>query len=56
MTSVLITTLNLSAVYALVARNTGSPQAVAQRLERLRQGLASGGPANAVQDLRRSAK
>jgi len=29
-------------VYALVARNTGSPQAVAQRLEQLRANLEAG--------------
>ncbi len=34
--SVLLTLVVVPAVYALVARNTGSPDAVAQRLERLR--------------------
>jgi multidrug efflux pump len=54
--SVLLTLVVVPAVYALVARNTGSPQAVAQRLERLRQGLASGAPAGGVQDLQGPAK
>jgi multidrug efflux pump len=38
--SVLLTLVVVPAVYALVARNTGSPDAVAQRLEGLRAGLA----------------
>jgi multidrug efflux pump len=54
--SVLLTLVVVPAVYALVARNTGSPQAVAQRLERLRQGLPSGAPGGGVQDLQRPAK
>jgi multidrug efflux pump len=40
--SVLLTLVVVPAVYALVARNTGSPQAVAQRLEKMRAGLAAG--------------
>jgi multidrug efflux pump len=35
--SVLLTLLVVPAVYGLVARNTGSPQDVTHRLERLRQ-------------------
>jgi hypothetical protein len=38
------------AVYALVARNTGSPQAVAQRLERLRASLGRASPAEPAAD------
>jgi multidrug efflux pump len=43
--SVLLTLVVVPAVYALVARNTGSPQAVAQRLERLRASLGRASPA-----------
>ena len=46
--SVLLTLVVVPAVYGLVARNTGSPQAVAQRLDRLRAGLAA--RAGGVQD------
>jgi multidrug efflux pump len=42
--SVLLTLGVVPAVYTLVARNTRSPQAVAQMLERLRAGAASGSP------------
>ncbi|HET9693115.1 MAG TPA: efflux RND transporter permease subunit, partial [Steroidobacteraceae bacterium] len=48
--SVLLTLVVVPAVYALVARNTGSPQAVAQRLERLRQSVGRRAPADRVQD------
>ncbi len=45
--SVLLTLLVVPAVYALVARNTGSPQDVTHRLERLRQaGSLKGRPAD----------
>ena len=40
--SVLLTLVVVPVVYALVARNTGSPQAVAQRLEQLRANLEAG--------------
>jgi multidrug efflux pump len=43
--SVLLTLVVVPAVYALVARNTGSPQAVAQQLERLRATMARRAPA-----------
>jgi multidrug efflux pump len=45
--SVLLTLVVVPAVYSLVARNTGSPDAVAQRLEGLRAGLASGATSGA---------
>jgi len=46
--SVLLTLLVVPAVYALVARNTRSPQAIAQQLERLRARLEpSGAPSEA---------
>jgi multidrug efflux pump len=47
--SVLMTLVVVPAVYALVARNTGSPGEVARRLEQLRQRLASGRPADVTQ-------
>jgi len=37
------------AVYALVARNTGSPDEVAHRLQDLRQQVAGSAPADGVQ-------
>ncbi|HWJ06761.1 MAG TPA: efflux RND transporter permease subunit [Steroidobacteraceae bacterium] len=43
--SVLLTLLVVPAVYALVARNTRSPQAIAQQLERLRTRLGQAQPA-----------
>jgi multidrug efflux pump len=48
--SVLLTLLVVPAVYALVARNTGSPQAVSQKLERLRASMAGSRPAEARPD------
>jgi multidrug efflux pump len=47
--SVLMTLVVVPAVYALVARNTGSPGEVAHRLEQLRRKFASGRPADATQ-------
>ncbi|HEX9208559.1 MAG TPA: hypothetical protein VF851_09995, partial [Steroidobacteraceae bacterium] len=47
--SVLLTLLVVPAVYALVARNTGSPQDVAHRLERLRQALTLQGRPESAQ-------
>jgi multidrug efflux pump len=49
--SVLLTLLVVPAVYALVARNTGSPQAVAQRLERLRERAGPGPVGERAQQL-----
>jgi multidrug efflux pump len=47
--SVLMTLVVVPAVYALVARNTDSPEEVAHRLERLRQKFASERQAEGVQ-------
>jgi len=47
--SVLMTLVVVPAVYALVARNTGSPGEVARRLQQLRQSLAPGRPAKGTQ-------
>jgi multidrug efflux pump len=47
--SVLLTLLVVPAVYALVARNTGSPQDVAHRLERMRQAFSLKGREEATQ-------
>jgi multidrug efflux pump len=47
--SVLMTLVVVPAVYALVARNTGSPGEVAHRLEQLRQKFALGRPADGTQ-------
>jgi len=47
--SVLMTLIVVPVVYALVARNTGSPEDVAHRLEQLRQKFAGGGPADGTQ-------
>jgi multidrug efflux pump len=47
--SVLLTLLVVPAVYALVARNTGSPQDVAHRLERMRQAFSLKGREEAAQ-------
>jgi multidrug efflux pump len=47
--SVLMTLVVVPAVYALVARNTGSPGEVAQRLQQLRQKFALGRPADGTQ-------
>jgi multidrug efflux pump len=47
--SVFMTLLVVPAVYALVARNTGSPDEVAHRLRDLRQQAAGSSPADSVQ-------
>jgi multidrug efflux pump len=47
--SVLMTLVVVPAVYALVARNTGSPGEVAHRLEQLRQKFALGRPTDGTQ-------
>jgi multidrug efflux pump len=47
--SVLMTLVVVPAVYALVARNTGSPGEVAHRLEQMRQKFAPGRPAEGTQ-------
>jgi multidrug efflux pump len=47
--SVFMTLLVVPAVYALVARNTGSPEEVAHRLARLRQQVAGSGAADSIQ-------
>jgi multidrug efflux pump len=47
--SVLLTLVVVPAVYALVARNTGSPGEVAHRLEQLRQKFTGSGPADGTQ-------
>jgi multidrug efflux pump len=47
--SVLMTLLVVPAVYALVARNTGSPEEVAHRLQSLRQQAAGSSPVDSVQ-------
>ena len=47
--SVLLTLLVVPAVYALVARNTGSPQAVARKLAGLRAGLGTPSGAGSAQ-------
>ena len=47
--SVLMTLLVVPAVYALVARNTGSPEDVAHRLQQLRQDAATARPAESAQ-------
>ncbi|MGL6222609.1 MAG: efflux RND transporter permease subunit, partial [Steroidobacteraceae bacterium] len=47
--SVLMTLLVVPAVYALVARNTGSPDEVAHRLQDLRQQAVGSSPADSVQ-------
>ncbi len=47
--SVLMTLVVVPAVYALVARNTGSPEEVAHRLQNLRQQAAGSRPADSVQ-------
>ncbi|HET7203498.1 MAG TPA: efflux RND transporter permease subunit [Steroidobacteraceae bacterium] len=49
--SVLLTLVVVPAVYSLVARNTGSPQAVAQRLARLRENFGRRAPTEGTQDL-----
>jgi multidrug efflux pump len=47
--SVLMTLIVVPVVYALVARNTGSPEDVAHRLEQLRRKFTGGGPADGTQ-------
>ena len=47
--SVLMTLVVVPAVYALVARNTGSPEDVAHRLQQLRRKVAAAGPIEPVQ-------
>ena len=47
--SVLMTLVVVPVVYALVARNTGSPEEVAHRLDQLRQKFTGGGPADGTQ-------
>jgi multidrug efflux pump len=49
--SMLMTLLVVPAVYALVARNTGSPEEVAHRLRELRRGAASAAPAGQAQPI-----
>jgi multidrug efflux pump len=48
--SVLLTLAVVPSVYALVARNTGTPQDVAQRLERVRRSFGRGGTKQPVPD------
>jgi multidrug efflux pump len=48
--SVLLTLAVVPSVYALVARNTGTPQDVAQRLERVRRSFGRGGTQQPVPD------
>jgi multidrug efflux pump len=47
--SVLMTLIVVPVVYALVARNTGSPEDVAHRLEQLRRKFTGGSPADGTQ-------
>jgi multidrug efflux pump len=49
--SVLMTLLVVPAVYALVARNTGSPDDVAHRLAQLRQDTVAASPAGSAQPI-----
>jgi hypothetical protein len=44
-----MTLVVVPAVYALVARNTGSPEDVAHRLEQMRRKFAAGHPVDASQ-------